>query len=100
MYLRLQCWLNFRLKDDLRFLFMLRCIPKLLKRRVALQELLFLHKVVLLELVKGWGGLFVLIMVVVEVLVFSVMKRVLLFFCDQCVAIFNMLKVSNQWVLT
>jgi hypothetical protein len=84
----------------LRFIFMLRCIPKILKRRVALQELLFLHKVVLLVLVKGWGGLFVLIMVVVEVLVFSVMKTFLLFFYYQCVSIFYMLKVPNQWVLT
>ena len=43
MYLRLQCWLYFSLKDNLRFIFMLRCIPKLLKRRVTLQELFFLH---------------------------------------------------------
>jgi hypothetical protein len=79
---------------------MLRCISELLKRRVALQQLLFLYKIVLVELIKRWGGFFVLILIIVEVLVLSIMKRVLLFFCDHCVTIFNVLKVPYERVLT
>jgi hypothetical protein len=79
---------------------MLRSISDVLKRRVALQELLFLYKVVLLELIKRWGGFFVFILIVMEVLVLSIMKRVLLFFCYHCVTIFNMLKVPYERVLT
>ena len=101
MYFRLLYWLNnFSLKDHLRFFIKMRRISELLKWRVILQELLFLSKVVLLELVKGWGGFFVLILIVVEVLVFSFMERVLLFFCDHSVTIFNVLKVSSERILT
>lgn len=79
---------------------MLRSISEFLKRRVTLQELLFLYKVVLLELIKRWGGFLVLILIVMEVLVLSIMKRVLLFFRDHGVTIFNMLKVPYERVLT